>query len=87
MTSAYHLAQQAIADLKSAIHQLLSEAGETGLTNAEIGRTLGIYTGHVGHEGHIPRTLLAVMEAEGVVSQDTQAKRWCIRKHGEAAPE
>ena len=81
MTDSYHLAQQALADLKAAIHQTLSEASSHGLTNAEIGRTLGIYTGHVGHEGHIPRTLLAVMEAEGVVSQDVGTKRWTLKRH------
>ena len=77
----YHRAQQAIADLKAAIHQLLTLAADPGLTNAEIGRTLGIYTGHVGHEGHIPRTLLAVMEAEGVVCQDAASKRWTLKRH------
>lgn len=82
MTDAYHLAQKAIAQLKTAIHQILSTASESGFTNAEIGRTLGIYTGHVGHEGHIPRTLLAVMEAEGVVSQDRATKRWSLKYYG-----
>ena len=33
----------------------------------DIGRGLGIYGGHVNHEGHIPRTLLSIMESEGVV--------------------
>lgn len=51
------------------------------MTNAEIGRTLGIYSGHVGHEGHISRTLLAIMESEGVVSQHSDSKRWRIRSH------
>lgn len=51
------------------------------MTNAEIGRSLGIYAGHVGHEGHIPRTLLALMESDGVVSQDEKSKRWVLRNH------
>jgi len=50
------------------------------LTNAEIGRSLGIYAGHVDHEGHIPRTLLALMEKEGVVQQDPASKRWKIKR-------
>jgi hypothetical protein len=74
-TDAYKLAQRALADLKAAILKLLRHAHSTGLTNAEIGRALGIYHGHVGHEGHIPRTLLAMMEIEGVVEQDRATKR------------
>jgi len=74
----YYLAQSAMAELKSAIHLLLSDAPD-GLKNVEIGRALGIYTGHVRHEGHIPRTLLAIMEAEGVVKQDEETKIWKLR--------
>ena len=76
----YHQSQQALAQLKSAIHSLLSQHYEAGLKNSEIGRLLGIYAGHVGHEGHIPRTLLAIMEAEGVVEQDSETKRWAIER-------
>ena len=47
-----------------------------GLKNAQIGRALGIYSGHVGHEGHISRTVLAMLEAEGLLRQDTGTKRW-----------
>ncbi len=75
----YHLAQKALADLKAAIIQLLESAPEGGLSNAEIGRTLGIYQGHIGHEGHISRTLLAMMESEGVVVQDKKTKWWRLR--------
>lgn len=81
---AYHEAQRALADLKSAICRLLCSAeGDIGLTNSEIGRLLGIYHGHVGHEGHIPRTLLAIMEAEGLVKQNPTTKRWRLRRFGE----
>jgi hypothetical protein len=79
MNEAYHLAQTAIADLKAAIRKILQHDGEDGMTNAEIGKTLGIYGGHEGHEGHISRTLLAFMESEGVVIQDAGTKRWRIR--------
>jgi len=58
---------------------LLLKAGSAGLANAEIGRGLGIYHGHAGHVGHIPRTLLALMEVEGVVLQDPASKRWSLR--------
>jgi hypothetical protein len=78
--SPYMMAQSAIAQLKAAMHQLLASAPSDGLTNADIGRALGIYSGHVGHEGHIPRTLLALMEAEGVVQQDAHSKKWCLRQ-------
>lgn len=46
------------------------------MRNIDVGRALGIYMGHVEHEGHIPRTLLAIMEAEGVVEQDKATKTW-----------
>jgi hypothetical protein len=73
--NSYHLAQSAISDLKGAIYSLLQNSPKDSLSNAEIGRSLGIYTGHEGHEGHIPRTLLAMMEEEGVVKQDDN-KKW-----------
>ncbi len=76
---AYHLAQSAIADLKSAVYLALESAGSDGLSNAELGRSLGIYAGHVGHEGHISRTLLALLESEGVVIQEPESKRWYIK--------
>lgn len=74
--NAYLIAQTAIAQLKAAIQSLLQDAPEDGLKNSEIGRQLGIYMGHVEHEGHIPRTLLAIMEFEGVVEQDPTTKHW-----------
>lgn len=78
---AYQLAQRAVADLKTSVYVLLKGGPDEGLTNAQIGRGLGIYMGHVGHEGHIPRTLLAIMEAEGVVEQDPGTKKWKIRSN------
>ena len=66
--SAYFMAQMTIA--------LLRDAPDDGLKNSQIGRQLGIYMGHVEHEGHIPRTLLAIMESEGVVEQDEATKHW-----------
>ena len=79
---AYHLAQRAVADLKAAILMLIKDqdTGE-GLRNVDIGRRLGIYGGHVKHVGHVPRTLLARMESEGVVVQDPDTDRWRIREH------
>jgi hypothetical protein len=74
---AYRLAQRAIADLKSAVIIELSRMDTgSGLSNAEVGRLLGIYAGHKGHLGHIPRTLLAIMEADGTVQQDKASKKW-----------
>jgi hypothetical protein len=86
MHEAYALAQRAIADLKAAVYMLLENGPHEGLRNADIGRALGIYAGHVEHEGHIPRTLLALMEKEGVVLQDAQSKRWTIAKHCSSTP-
>jgi len=79
MAYPYVLAQDAMAKLREAIYLLLNEAPASGLKNAQIGRSLGIYSGHVGHEGHISRTVLALMEAEGVVEQNVETKTWKIR--------
>ncbi len=80
MSDAYQLAQGAMANLKSSVYLLLQES-PNGLTNAAIGRSLGIYSGHVRHQGHISRTILALMEAEGVVEQDSATKAWTLRRH------
>ncbi|MCJ7975144.1 hypothetical protein LOS88_20230 [Aeromonas veronii] len=80
-SQAYQLAQSAIADLKSAVYLTLEASGDAGLTNAELGRSLGIYGGHVGHEGHISRTLLGLLENEGVVVQVADTKRWFLKKY------
>jgi hypothetical protein len=80
-TEPYLLAQAAIAQLKGAIHHVLAHAPVAGLKNVDIGRLLGIYMGHVEHEGHIPRTLLAAMESEGVVEQDKETKAWRLRAY------
>jgi hypothetical protein len=76
----YFLAQMAMAQLKASVHIVLGR-NVNGLKNSEIGRELGIYMGHVEHEGHIPRTLLAIMEAEGVVEQDKETKAWRLRSY------
>ncbi len=78
-SQSYFLAQSAMAQLKSAIYQVLAEA-PGGLKNSEIGRILGIYMGHIEHEGHIPRTLLAIMESEGVVEQEKESKAWKLKR-------
>ena len=79
----YQQAQEGIAALKSAVHQLLHDAGENGLRNADIGHMLGINAGHSGrHEGHIPRVLLARMEEEGIVHQKDSDKRWALKDYG-----
>lgn len=73
---AYQIAQESITGLKSAVYLLLKGQGEKGLKNVQIGKALGIYMGHIGHEGHIPRTILALMESEGVVKQNKSSKKW-----------
>ena len=79
---AYRDAQHAMALLKAAIHRILFDAGAEGMKNVEIGKTLGIYAGHVRHEGHIPRTLLAIMEGEGITEQDPESKAWRLKTLG-----
>jgi hypothetical protein len=75
----YMKSQHAIAELKGAILGLLAQH-PNGLSNADIGRSLGIYHGHSsGQEGHISRTLLALLESEQVVIQDKKTKLWRVR--------
>ncbi|PAU94568.1 hypothetical protein CK503_07175 [Aliifodinibius salipaludis] len=78
MHKEYAKAQLAIANLKGTIYSLLENSPKDSLSNAEIGRNLGIYSGHKGHEGHISRTLLAMMEKEGVIEQDEDTKEWSL---------
>jgi len=75
----YGMAQVAMAHLKEAVYLTVARGPSSGMTNVAIGRALGIYSGHVGHEGHISGTLLALLEAEGVVDQDKQTKAWRLR--------
>lgn len=80
LSHAYSLAQRSISDLKTAIHLVLCEYKE-GLSNAELGRLLGIYHGHSGkHEGHISRALLELMLSEGIVEQNEKTKKWSLKK-------
>ncbi len=80
-TNGYQRAQAALLELKSVVLETLAAAGEEGLTNAELGRGLGIYHGYdnadgvEGHPGHISRWLLGELQREEMVRQDS-AKRW-----------
>jgi hypothetical protein len=64
------------ADLPPALTR--RRAKPNGLRNSQVGRALGIYAGHVGHEGHISRTLLAMLEAEGLLRQEASSKKWFV---------
>ncbi len=86
MAAAYHSAQRAIADLKHAVFTVLATGPRVGMRNSQIGRALGIYAGHVGHQGHISRALLEMMFAEGVVEQDNVTKLWTLRDPCPATP-
>jgi hypothetical protein len=86
MIDAYRLAQHAVVDLKAAVLTLLEQAGDRGLRNVDIGKTLGIYSGHVGHEGHIPRTLLEMLAHEGIARQDKESQLWYHVRHGGQIP-
>ena len=81
MTTPYARAQRALANLKEAVYETIVDGPENGLTNAEVGRMLGIYMGHKGHEGHISRTILSLLEDEGRVCQDRVTKRWMVRRN------
>ena len=78
---AYLVAQEAMARLKSAVRATLENGPADGMTNVQIGKTLGIYAGHIGHVGHIPRTMLALLESEGVVAQLEEGKKWVLIRH------
>lgn len=75
-TEAYSLAQQAMQLLRIAIYKSLEASPDDGLRNSELGRSLGIYMGHAGHQGHVTRTVLALMENEGAVVQDPDSRKW-----------
>lgn len=79
METSYAKAQMAISNLKAAIYEVLLESSD-GMTNAQLGRSLGIYVGHKRHEGHISRTILALMEVEEVVKQDPTTKIWTLKE-------
>lgn len=72
----YQRAQKGLSELKQAVLELLASSQREGLKNSEIGRELGIYMGHKGHEGHVSRTLLAILEDEGTVVQNPETKLW-----------
>lgn len=69
-SEAYEQAQAALADLKAAVHQILNEAGDRGLSEEEISGALGI--------GALPAAVLSVMEAEKVVAK-TDEGYWALR--------
>lgn len=75
-----------MAELKGVVYELLCQS-EAGLSNAEVGRRLGIYGGHVGHEGHVSRTILGILEKEEVIVQDKKSKVWTVRKLGTESPD
>jgi hypothetical protein len=81
MSDPYKVAQHAMSDLKSAVYDVLSKHPDKGFKNSEIGRALGIYMGYIGHEGHISRTISAIMQQEGVAEQEEVTKLWRIRKN------
>ena len=76
---AYRQAQRAVADLKAAVLALLAAAEPGGMSNSQVGRLLGIYQGHVGHEGHISRTVLQMLQADGVIEQEGPRGVWRLK--------
>ena len=77
MESSYYKAQLGMTQIKEAIYSLLKENLPKGLRNVDIGKSLGIYGGHKGHEGHISRTILEIMQSEGVIEQ-REDKLWYL---------
>ena len=79
-STAYTHSQLAIAELKASVPELLELESNGIMTNAKIGRALGIYQGHKGHEGHISRTILGLMETDGTVEQFGKQPYWRLRQ-------
>jgi hypothetical protein len=77
---AYRRAQRALADLKAAAAEILTTAGPDGLRNSQVGRLLGIYRGHVNHQGHISRTVLEMLQEDGVAEQKFGGGPWRLRR-------
>ena len=78
---AYDTAQEGLNKIRSAIVNLLSSS-EQKMTNANISRSLGLHAGYGGrHQGHITREVLEGMKTDGVVTQDTNSKKWSLRTH------
>ena len=74
----YTRAQRALAELKGVVFELITDSAK-GISNAEIGRRLGIYGGHSGQVGHISRTILELLEKDEIVHQDAKTKLWSLR--------
>lgn len=77
---AYRRAQRALANLKVAAAEVLATAGPDGLRNSQVGRLLGIYRGHVEHQGHISRTVLEMLQEDGVAEQKGKGGPWHLRR-------
>ena len=79
MTDEYRVAQRAIADLKAAVLAYVTRRGPA--RNSDIGRALGIHFGHGEdegrHVGHVSRSILRLLEDEGLVVQD-ENKSWSL---------
>ena len=71
-------AQKGLVEIKSAVLGYLKLNADRSLKNVEIGRALGIYGGHVGHEGHISRLALELLKADGLVDQSPD-KSWHLK--------
>ena len=81
INEAFETAQGALAALKAAVRTVLENGPEEGLRNVDVGQCLGIYGGHVEHVGHISRTVLAMLECDGVAEQFGPEKRWRLVRH------
>lgn len=76
-SAAYTIAQEAMAQLRSAIHQLLSEH-PAGLSEGQIGLALGLKSAQIEDSSTIAALMLALMEAEGAIALDSAASIWKV---------
>ena len=78
VSECFAMAQEGWAKMRAAVYGLLSQEPRRPITNAEIGRTLAIYGGHIGHVGHISRAVLEDLKRDGLVEQDAGSKAWSV---------
>ena len=77
-TDHYRRAQVALADLKAAARGVLLSAPSDGLADDDVGRLLGLNALSGTADGQLTRTILGVLEAEGVATKD-EGERWHFR--------
>ena len=87
-SEAYEKSQAGIAQIKSAIYDVLAnpETPSEGLGNSQIGKMIGIYhmssSGKIDkHLGHVSASLLHQLKNEQIVDYNENSKKWSLKSH------